>query len=273
MLADVYLAGQVASSLPIQVIDASYSGGAPYQCGTSEANPSATGFNGILGVGLLSNDCPDCVSSSLYNQYWSCNGTSCSSSISIAANKQVTNPVSALNSPYNNGTILTVGAVNSSAGASNVTGTMTLGIGSTPATIYSANASINFTSYYGGGSCGSSSTLTGSFVDSGSNFWDFPNSTGFPSIGVCSNGLFCPASPTTINVWPGSCSNPVVSFSLIKADSVVNNGFTAYNNVGAPFNASPAAFDFGFPFFYGRSIYNCINGKTCGGNSGPFWSW
>ncbi len=270
--ADIYLADQVASSVPMQIIDPSFGGGTPSSCGTSEYAPAASGFNGILGVGLLQTDCPGCASADL-GQYYSCNTSGCSHAGTVAAGLQVSNPVSW---SHFNGSILTVQSIGPS-GATYPTGTLQIGIsGALPGNRFAADSNVNFTAFYGASTCAGSNALTSSFFDSGSNFWDFPNDTSpEPNIPTCDDGLYCPGSPgstMTITAWPANCANTPITFSLIYADSVINNGNNAFNNVGAPYDAAHPGFDFGFPFFFGKSVYNCIQGFSCSGVGGPFWA-
>ena len=54
--ADVRLGNEPAVQVSIQVIDAAF-GTVPPGCGIPDTSPAAAGFNGILGVGLFSQDC------------------------------------------------------------------------------------------------------------------------------------------------------------------------------------------------------------------------
>src|SRR5512143_104151 len=55
-LADVTLGSETAKNVPIQIIDSTF-GTVPSACGIPDANPSAAGFTGILGVGVFVQDC------------------------------------------------------------------------------------------------------------------------------------------------------------------------------------------------------------------------
>ncbi len=80
-LADVQLGGEPAVYVPIQVIDSTFQGSANCNGGTNlDSSPSVDGYNGILGVGYLQQDCgTSCANANNIipiNQsnwpYWSC---------------------------------------------------------------------------------------------------------------------------------------------------------------------------------------------------------
>src|ERR1700691_2288113 len=110
--ADVKIAGETASSVPIQVLSDAVP--APSGC-TSSGFPSADTLdtlyaNGILGVGLLAQDCGNPCPAS-YDQYYECASSTCQP-IDQALSQQVTNPV-ALFASDNNGAIVELLAVSS----------------------------------------------------------------------------------------------------------------------------------------------------------------
>ncbi len=75
-LADVTLGGEPAVTVPVQVIDSTFTGSSKCQ-GTLDTSPSNDGYNGILGVGSFQQDCPACTDLKNQNQltqwpYWSC---------------------------------------------------------------------------------------------------------------------------------------------------------------------------------------------------------
>ena len=55
----------------------------------------------------------------------------------------------------------------------------------------------------------------------------------------------------------------------VVADSL-NERFTAFTEIGGP---NPGQFDWGLPFFYGRTIFVGIEGQRAGGVTGPFWAY
>jgi hypothetical protein len=38
-------------------------------------------------------------------------------------------------------------------------------------------------------------------------------------------------------------------------------------------SAFPRSFDFGLPFFYGRSVFTAIQGRSAGGFTGPYFAY
>ena len=121
-LADVLLAGEKASGIPIQVIsEAAY--GVPSDCESVGVDESTlegnTGLytNGILGVGLFRQDCGDACADSpnLPNSvnpglYYACARSSSCSVTAVALGSQVSNPVASFPSD-NNGVIVELPSV------------------------------------------------------------------------------------------------------------------------------------------------------------------
>lgn len=276
-VADIYLGGQKAPNVPIQVIDASYKsipGSAG--CTSPESDPQLSGFNAILGVGLWSNDCPNCVSSAPSGNYYNCSTGTCTPT-SVSAANQVTNPIALLSSTYNNGILISLSAIGSNFGSNSVTGGATLGVdtisgypspGSPDGTntanapnmrAFPADSSLFFNTIYKG------NLYSNSFIDTGSNFWNFSDN----SITQCSDGFYCPVTNQNLTAIPGGGS--AVSFSIGNASSVINSN-PAYNNVGVYLDPSFDSFDWGIPFYFGRNVFHIIKGKTSINlGTGPAW--
>jgi hypothetical protein len=108
----------------------------------------------------------------------------------------------------------------------------------------------------------------------GSNVWFFND----PTITVCStgsSGFYCPGMTISRSATlQGYQTTPsfTYSFSIADANLSLNATFAAFNNLGGPSNAG--TFDWGLPFFYGRSVYTALEGATIGatvgGNPVPF---
>jgi hypothetical protein len=271
--ADVKLAGEIASSVPIHVLDHTFST-IPNDCSNSgfeEDDLLSLGANGILGIGPSQYDCGVSCAPSNGPQpctYYTCTSSGCSSA-SVVLSQQVQNPV-ALFSTDNNGVIIELPAV--SGPTTSLNGSMIFGIGTRSnnglgsATVFTLNqyASINTTF--------NSRVMPYSFIDSGSNGYYFPDS----AINQCTYniGFYCPA--TTLNLtatnegYNGKSNN--VSFSVGNAD----NMFSANPN-DAVFNTlagdTSGYFDWGLPFFYGRNVYTAIDGKNTPAGSGPYWAY
>jgi hypothetical protein len=276
--ADVTIGGEKAASLPIQIIGST----TPASVATVPMNCSNLGAvndtlndleaNGILGVGNLIQDCgPACATSSSFGVYYTCPTTGCVATTEAVAN-QVANPV-AFFATDNNGVIIQLPSL--SAPAATLAGTMTFGIGTqsnnalSGQTIYTLDANGNF----------SSTTFKGTtfndvgFLDSGSNgiFFLDATTTGLP---VCAdiNFLYCPTSTQTFSAANTGANGATATFnfSVGNGDTLTNNNDSAIPNLAGP---NPQTIDWGLPFFFGRTVFVAIVGKTAGSATGPYWAY
>ena len=270
-LADVKMSSEVASSIPIQILaDPSYST-IPSACGGSLDTQISTTLktNGILGIGLFVNDSQsyfNCVPTTFSN---------CRISLSLTPNLQVQNPVAAF--PVdNNGVILKLPAVGAS-GSKLVTGSLTFGIdtqannASTGSYVIPTSSSGYFTTIF------NNTTFINSFIDSGSNGLYFPSGSLSSVLVDCSSaslaGFYCPTS-TQSYLAAFTLKNSVqgnVSFSAANAKTLVANGNYAYNNITGQIGGN--LFDWGLPFFFGRSVYFGITGRTSNAGVGPYYAY
>jgi hypothetical protein len=285
--ADVQIAGEKASAVPIQVLsDTDFT--VPSACSNgSSLTPADTlaalGANGILGVGLFAQDCgsycEQVQTAGNFNPYYECPSSGCQA-IGESLAQQVANPV-ALFSSDNNGVIIELPAV--SGAEATVTGSLVFGIGTQSnnglgsATIYTVDpATGNFTTTFNG-----TTFNKASFIDSGSNGYFFPD----PNITPCptgsnasASGFYCPAntvslSATNQGVTQGSGT---VSFSIANAQTMftTNPSDAVFEDLGGPTgNSSINMFDWGLPFFYGHNVYTAIDGATTPGGTGPYWAY
>lgn len=276
--ADVELGGEVASSVPIQIIGDSSVGTSPADCtnrGLGDINtPTLLGSNGLLGVGLEAADCGSGCATTAYTVnplYYGCTSTTncVSSKASIA--QQVTNPVS-LFAQDNNGVSVQLPAVPVT-GQSSVTGTLTFGIGTQAnntlgsATVYTtspttANYPLSVSTQYKG------ATYPYSFFDSGSNGIFFNDST----IALCSDGTFyCPSStvPESATMIGANGVSTTLNFDVGNAQTMVDNGEYAMNSYDAD---ASGMFDWGLGFFYGRTVFTAIDGSSTPGGVGPYYA-
>jgi hypothetical protein len=296
--ADVSIGGELAGALSVNIIDdnTSYAATAPGSCknmgGSSTSLNSVTAFaaNGVLGVGAFDQDCgascADCASlsggcsSPNSDIYYSCNtGANTCTFTPVALPAQVRNPV-ALFATDNNGVILQLPSVPAT-GQSGASGSLIFGIatqsnnGLGGATVITAGSDGDFTTTFNG------QTLSRSFIDSGSNGLYFPDS----SITVCTNtpanptasDFYCPSSPVMLSATNqgknGSMSQ--VKFEITSVNSL-NRNFYASPTIGGPAATNAmlgSYFDWGLPFFYGRSVYTAIEGKTAGTATGPYYAY
>jgi hypothetical protein len=168
--ADISLAGEKASSVPIQVIGSS-GFSVPTSCsdlGPVQDDLATLGMNGILGVGNFVQDCGEgCAQSGASNVglYYACPSSGCVVT-SEALSEQVSNPVASF-ATDNNGVIVELPAV--SVTETSITGSLVFGIGTQSnnglgsATVYTLNPdTAAFTTTFKG------QTLTdSSFIDTG----------------------------------------------------------------------------------------------------------
>lgn len=273
--ADVSIGGQTASAIPIQLIDSTFAT-VPASCSSNGtdlgSSVSRLGARGILGIGMAQTDCGSsvlnvCATGTTRAQYYTCSG-----SCSIAAtpvSQQVPNPVTRFAS-HNNGTLIVLPAI-PAAGARNPTGSLILGIGT------AANNAPGTATVYGVDSSGFVSTtfnghvLGQSYVDSGSNglFID----TAALALADCGNGFYCTGSGTVQNysaVLSGSSGSPAITlpFGIADASLQFASGNTAFANVAGP--AASGTFDWGLPFFFGRTVITAISGASTPLGTGPF---
>ena len=293
--ADLRFNGEVAGAALLQVISSSNSN-IPTACtngGTvNENTPQLLAANGILGIGPEPTDCElsganlcDGSLGQIIPAYFSCPSGTCSTgtaAITIPESSQVVNPT-VLFATDNNGVAVSMQAL--SGVAPSATGSMTFGIGTQSnnalgsATILTFDASDSFETNFDG------ENLTSSFIDSGSNGFFFSNFVA--NIPTCSvnTSFFCPASTLSLTATNTGTNNAVstVGFKVDNADNLFNNnpGDEAFSNLAGPQNSTPPAacnsdgsgdctFDFGLPFFYGRTIFTAIDGQNAPSATPPW---
>jgi hypothetical protein len=272
--ADIQIAGEKANALPIQVLsDSDFP--VPNSCsdnGPSADTISSLGANGLLGVGSFAQDCgPACVSAGASNPelYYECPAAGCSV-VGENLAQQVQNPV-VLFATDNNGVVLELPAAGSP--AVSLSGSLIFGIGTESnnalngATIYTLDEFGNFATTY------SSQSYSGSFLDSGSNGIFFLTS-GITGIPDCS-GFYCPASTENLSATNKGANGAsgTVNFSVGNADSLFNNNPMAavFGDLAGPGSAD--GFDWGLPFFFGRSVFTSIAGQPSPGGTAPYWAY
>jgi hypothetical protein len=283
--ADVQMAGETAPSVPIQLIGASGFPHAPKKCASSglteEKTVSDVGGNGLLGVGLFRQDCgPGCAAAgaSFAGGYYVCPASGCHTS-SLAVDKQVQNPIW-LFANDNNGMLLQLPAVPPT-GVSSVPGTMIFGIGTRSnnalgsASVYTVNGLGEFSTVFRG------KTFGASFLDTGSNAYFFSDAKG-SGMPTCRDAdfFYCPAAETSFTATNHgrNGTSGTVSFSVDSADRLFRTSSFAFDNLGGPNGPFPddvldASFDFGMPFFYGRSVFTAIESQSTPAGSGPYFAY
>jgi uncharacterized protein DUF3443 len=272
--ADIQIAGESASAVPIQVLsDTAFPIAAPCKNTglPTEDTLQSLGANGILGVGVFAQDCgPGCAQSSQPNVYYLCPSSGCQPTTEPVA-QQVQNPV-ALFASDNNGVIIELPAVNGA--EPTASGSLVFGIGTQSnnslgsATVYTTDNSASFITQFKGQS------YPGSFIDSGSNgiFFLDAATTHIPDCSS-SKGFYCPTSTLNLSATNQGLngSTGTVNFNVANADSLFSNQTDAvFSDLAGPGSTN---FDWGLPFFFGRNVFTAIEGKSTPGGSGPYWAY
>jgi hypothetical protein len=274
--ADIKIAGEVASAVPIQVIGAPAFSTVPAGCSSTglmaEDTLDVLQANGVLGVGPFRQDCGVACSlsgSSNPGFYFSCSGSACTPTTE-SLTRQLQNPVW-LFPTDNNGVVIQLPSV-PALGAMTASGSLTFGIGTQgdntlgTATILTTNLDGTITTIFNGQSYGQS------VIDSGSNGYYFLDSaTTLLPICTDNKSFYCPATAQTLNATNRGANNvsSTVALSVVSIDTLPAI-FTAFNDVGGP---NPGSFDFGLPFFFGRKVFTAIEGQSTPGGVGPYFAY
>ncbi|MGH7071261.1 MAG: DUF3443 family protein [Acetobacteraceae bacterium] len=254
----------------------------PPSSGCSNPTPgniNALAANGVLGVGLANQDCgTTCQTNSTNDVYRTCSDSGCTSTTFTG---QVANPVASF-LVDNNGVIVQLPAVSNS-GATTVNGSLIFGIGTEnnnglgTATVLTANTAAGsfrqITTVFSGGTC-PGGDCPNSFIDASSKA-NFFNDSAIVTCTVNSE-YYCPA--TTINLSAtnqgqnGTQSS--VAFQVAAQTSLSGTNY-AFNDVGAPATIPALGnyFEWGLPFFFGRSVYFAIETRAAAGTEGPYYAY
>jgi hypothetical protein len=277
--------------------------------GPEEDTVATFGANGIIGVGVFAADCGSaCRTSPTGTQnpadYYECPPSSWSPGnpcveIAISNSAQVTNPVDYFQTD-NNGVIVQLPAA--AEGASTITGTLTFGIGTESnnslgsQTVLTGNAYGDVTTTYTTRD-GQQEILPFSYFDTGSNAYYFSDS-GIPSDTSCSpysgysssnpQPWFCPGSElnlSALNMGQNGTQSSV-AFSIGNAYTILTASTgSVFYDLGASSGALPTdctsqsttdqtcSFDFGLPFFLGRTVYVAYAGAPTAWGNGPWWAY
>ena len=309
-VADVEIAGESASNVPIQVIgDPSFENEIPANCsgeGNKEDTVALFGANAILGVGPFADDCGNgCATTPANGWYYTCpaNGMSTTSCAGVAQSEidQVTDPVTDFQTD-NNGVIVQLPST--SEGAASATGTLIFGIGTASnnmkgsETVYTASQSYGDVSATYTTQGGQQLVLPYSYFDTGSNAYYFADGS-IPSFTGCSSypgydtkkpqSWFCPGSELKLSamVTGQNAAQTTVDFSVGNAYTLFNSSATGtvFNDLGASSGPPPTdcvaqtttdtacAFDFGFPFFLGRNVFIAFAGANTAWGPGPYFAY
>jgi len=264
----------------------------------NEDTVAALGSNGILGIGDgiwdCGTGCANVSTGSTYSgyPYYICPSGSCEE-IGVPTSDQAANPVAAFSSSDKNGVIITLPAVPSN-GTTSVTGTLTFGIAT------QSNNALGSQTIFGVDACGDLPTVTynsqqytdtactsntgtgglGAIFDTGSNALYVLDATTLSPLGISdctATGYYCVTGGGTATISNiallgyNSVGSGTVSVNIGDATTLLNANptFAAYNNLGSDSGSGPSTdfFDFGLPFFLGKTIYISIGGQTVSGVS------
>lgn len=268
-LADVKIAGEVAPNIPLHLIGDPAYPTVPSDCastGSSEDTVADFGGNGIIGINQIVADCGSYCATAQQAGYYSCAGTTCTD-VGLAVASQISNPIASFTQD-NNGALMEVDSVPAS-GAATASGSLVFGIGTQSnnalgsAQVQTVDDNGNFTTIFNG------QTLDQSYVDSGTNALSFNDN----SITQCSGndaGWYCPASTLNLSAQNKGLNGvtATVSFSIANTDTLFNTNDTAFDDLGSP--GDDGSFAWGFPFFFGRSVFFALQGATTPGGAGPY---
>ena len=286
--ADVKLGGESATQVPVQLIDSTYATPPPLCTAAQTApdlSPEQAGFNGILGVSMLVQDCGiACTTNAQVGIYYSCGSDG--SCIGTTSAVQLQNPVALLPTD-NNGVVFRLNSVPAT-GAPNADGQMILGIGTRPnntppASIVTLAADTRgeiSTTYPGGGI---DLPLRARF-DSGSPDMVIPAG----SVPICApntraSGYLCPqevVNAAATMYGNATVASAVVTFSIANASVVLESKAVASSGLASALSITPysstvdspfTVIDWGLPFFFGRSIYFGFEDRTSTLGKGPYY--
>ena len=279
-LASVQVAGEIANSIPVEVIGPSNFSGPPASCtgqttGGTLSTVSALKAKGILGIGVFLQDCGSTCATAPQQTYYSCPASGCAP-ISVATVQQVTNPVSLFPND-NNGSQIVLPPVSAS-GQATAQGNLIFGIGTQP------NNGLNGATVYAvsplGSNAGTFSSTYNSVaypgaIASGANANYFLTTaiTGLPPCNA--PGYYCPTSQQTLSVTNAGTNGTSGSVTLTvdNGDSLLTSGNFALSSLAGPGGTRTSGFIFGMPFFYGRAVFTALNGSNTPGGTGPYFAY
>ncbi|KDB05855.1 Protein of unknown function DUF3443 [Burkholderia sp. lig30] len=269
--ADLRIGGEVAASLPVQIIGDLGTTNVPATCtnGHASANSAqALGANGILGIGPAPYDCgTTCVTTMASSNYYACpNGNASCAQTTVGLSQQVANPVQRF-AGDNNGIIVQMSQISAS-GQGSATGLLTFGIGTQSNNALGAATKLTSTTTgdVNGTFLGRNVTA---FFDTGSNAYFFDDA--FQTRCAGNAAFYCPAATTTYSATLTGQNNAQATVSMTVANATAlfaNTSAFAFNDVAGPLGIN-ASLDVGLPQFYGKTIFFGMDLSASGG-AGPY---
>lgn len=272
--ADVGLGGEPRVRTVIQLINQNV-GTVPAGCTDTDTNPQQAGYNGILGIGLFTTDCGTlCARLSDNGIYFNCPASASGdcSGATIPESEQLANPAALL--PIDNNGILIALPQIGAGGATAVTGVLVLGIGTQPNNQpqgvkgYLTDRAGDFTAIFQG------TSYPGSFIDSGSNAYFFPNDANLPSCDFSGprSHFYCPSEAANLTATNEAedGSRVEVPFQVAPADKLFDGDSVAFANLGGLLDTG---FDWGVPFFFGRAVFVGFEKRSSSLGTGPYFGY
>jgi hypothetical protein len=270
--ADLIIGSETAAAIPIHVVGDADAPSVPASCvtGPEENTVQTFGANAILGIGNFLTDCGmACETSAIAGTYYGCASNAGCQPVAVPVTQQLQNPVS-LFAADNNGVVLSLPKV--AASSATVNGTLIFGIGTESnnelgnAQIYTLDPNYgNLTTLYQG------TQFATSYLDAGSNGYFFTDA----AIPTCADqpAFYCPASTLMLNATIQGTNGAMagIAFAADNADVDFATNAVALPNLAGPTSSTATdTFDWGLPFFYGRSVYVAFEAGSPSGVAGPW---
>jgi hypothetical protein len=245
MTADIQMAGERASAVPIEVMDATFAG-VPTVCANQGALMTASIMtaNGILGV---ANNLTD------EGGYFDCKGTSCTV-VTLPDTQKVPNPVSKF-ATDNNGLILSFPALATGMAAQSV-GSLTFGVNT-----QADNSASSVTMVEGvSNNMNTAGTNALAFIDSGSAI-DYLGNVSLPTCALGGSMWYCPSSTTSLSaVFSLNGSSLNVTYDVANALSLLSAPAASTSYAVADLAIQEDLFgeptmDLGMSYLYGHTLY------------------
>ena len=279
--ADVQLANGKATGLKIQLIGDPAVPASSAGCNATQNTVAGFGANGILGVSVFLTDCGSgCASAAVPGGgiYYVCTASPCVGTTALPPD-QILNPVSKF-AANNNGVVIVLPPI-TAAGQATVSGALVLGIDTQSNNQLGSSALLsvdplsgNFTAIFNG-----QTYRNGGSIDSGSNGNFFTDTKLQACTSALYTGWYCPAMAATLSVTNqgagASSATSSVTFSVASIEALTNaNGnFAAYDNIAGTLPKLIMGFDWGLPFFFGRSVSVAFEGQATAAGAGPFFAY
>jgi hypothetical protein len=184
----------------------------------------------------------------------------------------VSNPISSF-ATDNNGVIIQLPSV-AAQGAATVTGSMIFGIDTQTNNKSGTQSVLTLDDFGEFETAFAGQVLSQSFLDTGSNGLYFNDA----SLTVCTatnfTDFYCPTSTQSLTAVLQGQNGVMasVSFSVDDAQTLGANdpSLVAFPTLAGTFPGTTASFDWGLPFYFGRTVYSAMESETTTVGTGPY---